>query len=520
MQHPVSDLGSILPRAPDGSSQSGIGRQVAHGATWVVLQRLAVRLIGVVSMLVLVRLLAPADFGIVALATAFSAGLDVLLELGFDIALIHRQTSDRTQYDTAWTLSILRGVFVAGVLCAAAWPLGAFYNDPRLTSVLLWLALAYFVSGFQNIGIVDFRKNLMFDREFKLLVWCKVASFITTLTMAWIWRDFHALIAGIAVGKIASVILSYTMHPYRPRFSLVGAGGFLRFSKWLGLVNLVNIANTRLDAAIVGKFAGAGGLGVYAVAYELATLATTELIWPIVRALLPGYAKLAGDKRQLSAAFIDALGIIMLLAAPVTIGIAVMAGPAVRLVLGPDWLAAIPVMQILALYGLLDMPTANVKALFLAVGRPDLIVWRDIPAALVLVPCLIGGTLVFGAPGAAAALAISAAVSLVVAFALLRRQLDVGVGACFDVAWRPLVAGAAMGVVVVALQFEWAVEPTFIRLLGQTVLESLLGVAFYLAMVTSLWVLAGKPSSAPEAHALTFALETINRFRRASATPV
>jgi lipopolysaccharide exporter len=479
-----------------------MNRQIAAGAAWVIMQRLAVRMIGLISTLILVRLLAPEDFGLVALATAFSAGLDILLELGFDFSLITEQTDKKARYDTAWTLTILRGVGAAALLVAAAWPIAAFYHDDRLVYVVLWLAFSVVLSGFQNIGTVDFRKDLQLDREFRLLVWSKVVSFTVTIALAWFWRDYRALLAGIVAGKCANAALSYTMHAYRPRLSLRGASSFLHFSKWLFVANIVALVNARADRVIIGKIAGTASVGIFAVAHEISTLATTELIWPIARALFPGYARMAKDMRLLARAFLDALGVIMLISAPVTMGIALMAEPIVRLALGPEWFAAIPIIQILALYGFLDMPTSNVKALFLALNRPDLVMWRDVPSAVVLVPALIVGVNLAGPVGAAWALVLSAAVTFSVAFGLLRRNLDVSIPRMMAVTWRPFIAAAVMGGAVAAVNHLYPLsEVQGAALLAQMLATCLFGAVVYVIAVLVVWWLAGKPPGA-ETHAL------------------
>ena len=196
------------------SAEADLWHRMVKGATGMAFQRMAIRLIGLVSTIVLARPLLPADFGVVALATGLAAILDSLLELGFDLALIQNQSDGRARYNTAWALSVLRGLFTALILLVGAVPMAALYEDARVADVMYWLALVAAISGFQNIGIVEFRKELRFDREFNLLIWIKAAGFVTTLTLAWMWRDCHALIAGILVAKTAAVVLSYTMHPH------------------------------------------------------------------------------------------------------------------------------------------------------------------------------------------------------------------------------------------------------------------------------------------------------------------
>ncbi len=496
---------------------SGLGHRIATGATWIVLQRLAVRVIGLVSTIILARLLVPEDFGLIALATTMLAVLETLLELGFDLALIQKQSCDRAQYDTAWTLSIARGVLTALLFVAAAYPLADFYNEPRLAPVVLWLAAVAVMSGFQNIGIVEFRMELQFEREFRLLVISKIAAFVVTLALAWYWRDYRALVAGILTGKAVNFILSYTMHPYRPRLSLKGVTPFLHFSKWLLLNNMIVLIRQRMDTFVVGKMSSAGALGHYAVAYEISNLATTELIWPISRALFPGFAKMQGNPARLADGFVASLGIMFFLGAPLAVGVGLVAEHIVRIFLGAPWMPAVPLIQVLSLYGFLNLPMANGQAIYLAIGRPDLITWRGLPSVLVLPPALIGGVHFMGPVGAAWGLVLSAAVGLVVHFWLIRRLLTVTAKDIVGALWRPGAGLCVMAAVVLAIDRAWPDEEALARNLMQTLTLAAAGAITYFATVAILWVGAGRPDGTERR-----ICETAGEWhaaRRASAAP-
>lgn len=497
---------------------SGLGHRIATGATWVVLQRLAVRFIGLISTVILARLLVPEDFGLVALATTMLAVLETLLELGFDLALIQKQSADRSQYDTAWTLSIARGVLTAILFIAAAYPLADFYNDPRLATVVMWLAAIALMTGFQNIGIVEFRMELQFEREFSLLVVSKIAAFVVTLALAWYWRDYRALVAGIITGKAVGFVLSYTMHPYRPRLSLRGATPFLHFSKWLLVNNLIVLIRQRMDTFVVGKMSSATALGHYTVAYEISNLATTELIWPISRALFPGFAKMQGNPARLADGFVASLGIMFFLGAPLAVGVGLMAEHIVRIFLGAPWMPVVPLIQVLSLYGFLNLPVANGQAIYLAIGRPDLITWRGLPSVLILPPALIGGVYFMGPVGAAWGLVLSAAVALVVHFWLIKRQLSVTAKDIVGALWRPGVALSVMAAVVIAVDRVWPDEETLARDLVQTLILAASGAAAYFGTVALLWVCAGRPNGTERRTLDTF--EEWLAVRRTPAAPI
>jgi PST family polysaccharide transporter len=475
------------------SVEPALGNQMVKGATWMIFQRMTVRVIGLVSTIVLARLLFPDDFGLVALATGIAAIVDSLLELGFDLALIQNQSDGRTRYNTAWTLTILRGLITAAALVAAAHPLAILYEDPRLFGVMLWLALAALISGFINISIVEFRKEMRFDREFTLLVWAKMAGFVTTLTLAWILRDYRALVAGILVGKVTMVILSYAMHSYRPRLSLEGARGFLHFSAWLCLDNIVTIIKTRLDTFIIGKIAGTSALGFYSVAYEISNLTMTELTSPISRVLFAGFSKISGDARRLARSFLDSFSVIAFLGMPIAVGIALTAYQIVAIFLGERWLPIVPLIQILTLYGLLNLPTANTGAFYLAMGRTDLFFWRNVPSVIVLVPGLIIGAQRHGTEGAAWALVASAAVNFVVNFWMIRKQAGIRLRDIAAVSWRPAVATAIMFVAVMMTERQWPAGEGMLHLVLQLFSFAACGTAVYLVTVLLLWQIVGRP---------------------------
>src|SRR5438105_1654780 len=136
------------------------GSKIAAGAAWMVGFKLLDRLIGVLSIVILARLLVPADFGLVALATAVVAMIELLSAFNFDAALIQSQHAVRTHYDTAWTLNIALGTICALLVAVAAFLAASFYEDPRLGPVMLWLALATWIRGLENVGVIDFRKEL------------------------------------------------------------------------------------------------------------------------------------------------------------------------------------------------------------------------------------------------------------------------------------------------------------------------------------------------------------------------
>ncbi|MFB3077097.1 MAG: oligosaccharide flippase family protein, partial [Lysobacterales bacterium] len=227
-----------------------INRGMAKGAAWMVAMRFSMRGIGLVSTVILARLLVPADFGLVAMATIIFGLIEVMSQFGFGVFLIQKQNAGHDYYDTAWTLSILRGAVTCGLLFVIAMPVADFFGDPRLVEIFYVLALVALVRSIGNVGVIDFQKNLTFGKDFKLHVAVKLAAFCVTITAAILLRNYWALVIGIATAGFVRVALSYMMHPYRPRLSLARWREIMHFSKWLLANNVLGFLNRQSDGLI------------------------------------------------------------------------------------------------------------------------------------------------------------------------------------------------------------------------------------------------------------------------------
>jgi O-antigen/teichoic acid export membrane protein len=469
---------------------------MAAGAAWMVFFKLSERSLGLISTVVLARLLIPADFGLVAMATSIIALLELMRAFGFEIVLIQNQQAERRHYDTAWTFNVCFGVALALILLFVASPAARFYAEPRLEIVIYFLGLGFCVEGFQNVGIVEFRKELRFKKEFAFLLTKKLFAFTVALAVAFAFRSYWALVAGIVTGRFAGVGLSYFMHAYRPRLSLAAWHELLNFSKWLLINNIAYFIHTRSADFIIGKLAGARALGLYAISYEISTLPTTELVAPINRAIFPGYSKIADDLSKLRASFLQVISVIALLALPAALGIAATAHLLVPVFLGNGWVDAIPLMQVLAFYGAVISLTANQGAVYLALAKPKVLTMLGLAHSVVLVSSLLLLTHRAGPLGAAWAFVGTALILLPVRYALLFHYLKLHLIDILGAMWRPLAAAVGMLATVNLLTGYLETPDQFSTQLAHLGLAVITGFAAYLTYLGILWRLSGHPEGA------------------------
>jgi lipopolysaccharide exporter len=472
---------------------------MAQGAAWMVALRLSIRGIGVVSVVVLARLLVPADFGLVAIATALAGALASMSEFGFQVALIQNQTADRRHYDTAWTLGVVRGLLIGGMLTIFARPLAGMFSDPRLEPVLFVLAVGVIVTSLENIGVVDFRKHFQFHKEFIYRAVARFASFIIALPAAIMLRNYWALVLGMFAGQLGGVLLSYAMCSYRPRVSVSVWRELIGFSKWLLLNNILYFAYHHIDAFVIGRFAGAQPLGFFRVAHEIASLPTTEMVAPIRAAILPGYAKLASDYERLRASFAATFGTIVIVAVPVAVGLGLIADPLVRLVLGEQWLDAIPLLEVLCIAGAVNVCTANTWPVFIALGRPWINAALTGLGAILLVPLLLWSMQTAGVFGAAWALVAVSAVLLAANLMAALRLLRLPARQLLGQSWRTALAVATMSGAMFVVRGQWSENEGILDMALVLVSSIGLGAAMYLGSLWLLWRLTGAKAGPEQA---------------------
>ncbi len=476
------------------SARAEVNRNIASGAAWMISTRLCVTGLGLVSMLVLARLLQPSDFGLVALATALAAAFDLLTSFRFDVPLIQNQATTREDYDTAWTLNLSLGGVLALLLCGAALPAAAFFDEPRLTGVVLVLAATALLDGAQNIGIVNFRKEFAFPREFAFTASRKFASFVVGVSSAWYFRSYWALAAGIAASSIWGLIASYAMHPYRPRISMRAAHRLLAFSKWLVLDNVLQFLRYRSSDFLIGKLAGTGSLGLFNLASEVATLAQSTITAPINRALLPGYAHLSADIHALRETYLSVIAVTTLTAVPAAAGIAAIAPLLVPLALGDHWLAAIPLIRLLGIASAISLTGTGAAMAYLALGRPMLVVVLGVSYVVLLLGSMLFLLPRFGPTGAAWAVVVASVTNVPLQLLLVRRVLGPMLLSWASVVWRPLT-GTTLMYLVVATYVNRSIASSG-ALVTETIASICLGVACYVASVIVLWLVAGRPAGA------------------------
>jgi lipopolysaccharide exporter len=483
--------------------------RMARGAVWMFAARWADKLLGLVSTLVLARLLAPGDFGIVAIATAVIVLLEVMTNFSFDTALIQHRSPTREHYDTVWTIGVLFGAAVSVAMIVLAYPLAMIYKDPRLIPLMLVFAANPLLNALRNVGVVDFRRNLQFHKEFLLNFIRRIVSLPVALGLAFWLQDYWALVLGSLFTTAAGAVLTYVMHPFRPRSSLAHRGELIGFSKWMFLSNLFQFLSIRFGDFIIGKFRGPHELGLFSMASEFGSLPWLEIAAPINRAAFPGYSRLAADHNELMQTFLRVFGLIAAVVIPSGVGIALTAPMFVPLLLGPKWLDAIPLVQLMALAATLIGLWTNLGYVFMARGQPQRLLVLNSWQAATTVGFLIAFLSAEVPNGAGWAFLTASATLVLPNLYLLRKDLRLPWLAIPQVLWRPLFGSAVMAIAVLSLRAQMPPSSGAALQLFELAAAVAVGAAVYCVTVLAAWRGCGSPVGAE-----TFVLDRLLRVLR------
>ncbi|MDA3798503.1 MAG: lipopolysaccharide biosynthesis protein [Kiritimatiellae bacterium] len=355
------------------SENKTIGRKIFIGTLWTSGMRMSLRFLGIISMIILARLLDPTDFGLVAKATMIQGFLYSITELGLESALIRDQEATKDHYNTVWTVHILRGILIGIALAALASPASIYLHEPRLEAIIYCYAVLTLFGGFYNIGVVDFRKDMNFSYDFKYNLYRKLTSFVVTLAVAITWETYWALIAGVAADLLMSIFASFLLSKYRPKISLLEWKSLYGFSKWLLGHQLLVAVSTKIDTFLLSRYSTTANVGLYTIAFEMAGTPSTEIAMPAARASLPGLAKLSHDINQFSAMYLRILSTVFMVSIPAATGVCLLSDQITMVILGSKWVDAIPFIQILAFFGLVRVVNATASSALIAFNRPDVL---------------------------------------------------------------------------------------------------------------------------------------------------
>lgn len=331
--------------------QPSLTRRTVAGLQWSYLQTAVSAVLQLGMAAVLARVLTPKAFGLVALGDLSLRLVNYLARAGVTQAIVQKRDLTDADIRAGWTLSVGLGIVFAAVVWFLA-PLGAvLFDAPDVTPVLRWMGLDLVLFGLGATADALLRRRM----RFKTLALRDIASYvvgypIVGLTLALNGAGVWALVAAVLTQSGLRSILAWlaVRHDLRPTVDRGAHRSVLAFGSRVSLISLLEFLGGELDTFAVGRYAGTSALGLYNRAYLLARLPTYQITTSLSKVLFPAFSEVQQEVDRLRSALLSAIRVTAAVVVPIAAGIAVAAPEIVRVLLGEDWVGAIPVLPYVA----------------------------------------------------------------------------------------------------------------------------------------------------------------------------
>ncbi len=495
------------------------GTALTKGAATLFASGVFSQILGLVTLAVTARLLTPTDFGVIAYFIIVAAFLEII-QRAVSMILIRQPNITDDHLNTVFTMQLLLGVSAA-VLIWASGPLMEFFGLAELTSLIPALCVIAIVSSVKSTRFPLLERNLRFGFVAGEETISRMAYTLLAVGLAWLWRDFWAIVVASIITQVIRVIWSFSVAPMRPRLTLKCWHDCINVSSWSLGVQITQFLINNMPQIIIGGTLGLADAGIFRIGYRIVTLFTSQIIGPLERVIYPGLASAArtmGTDRQ---AFEQANAILLGIIVPASVGMALVANHLIVVVAGFEWLAASQVIWVLAPLKAMETLQANVRSASYVQGDTKRLFLRNSILLVVTILFMLLGS----NHGFLGAILGSGAGSLFGIGLALVMARDFGTGGFLTpilVAWRTFVSTFVMLAAVLFVSSAygsvdavgWAYETVddlpLLRI--RFSVKVLVGVCAYVGTHLLLWRLSGKPKGFE-----SLALELASKIRSKAA---
>jgi len=345
------DAGEATPATP---ALAGVA---ARGAAVTMGSQVAGAIVRFGSLVVLARMLSPHDYGLVAMVTALIGIGELLRDFGLANAAIQAPTLSREQRDNLFWLNASLGLLVGGAVAACAVPISRFYDEPQVAPVVVALATTLLVNGISTQFRAGLMRRMRFTRVAGIDLLSLVLGVVTALVAAFAGLGYWALVLQELVRTTVAclgVVVSARWVPGLPHRH-APMRGLLTFGANLLGTYLVVYASRNVDSVVIGARFGPASAGLYNRAFNLMTLPLIQINAPATRVALPVLSRLRPEPAQYRRYLLAGQTILLHIAVPLFVLGIVLAEPLVRLTLGAEWMAAVPILRVLAFGGIFEL---------------------------------------------------------------------------------------------------------------------------------------------------------------------
>ncbi len=369
------------------------------GVFWSFLDRVGQQGIAFIIAILLAHFLTPAEFGLVGMLSIFIEVARVFVDSGFGAALIQRKKVTEADECSIFYFGIFAGLLSAGLLCALAPWIAAFYGQPILKPLMYALSVTLVLPSLSSVQNALLSKRIDFKTQLKIDLGATVLSGVVGVAMAVRGCGVWSLAAQYIGNNVFRTLLFWWLDPWRPKwlFSLAALGEMFSFGSRLLASVLLNTIFENIYIVVIGKLFSAAHLGLYTGARKIQNVATINVTGVVMQVAFPVFSAVQDDPVRLKRSMRKAMIMLALVNFPLMVGLALTARPVVRVLLTEKWMGAVPWLQLLCLANLLYPFHVLHLNLLTAQGRSDLffrleVIKKILILILIAITCFWGVT--------------------------------------------------------------------------------------------------------------------------------
>ncbi len=350
-------------------------QKTLKGVKWSVIQTGGTRIISFVVFLILARLLGPESFGLIALAAVFTAFVSVFVEQSFAEVIVQRHELKSEHLDVAFWINICAAIVLTLLAVLGATYAADFFDEPSLELVLQVLSISIIFAALSGVQQAILKRNFRFKSLAVRSLMAALISGIVGIAMAWQGYGVWSLVGQQLAFSFVGMLVLWVASSWRPRlsFSFMCAKDMLGFvSNMIGF-RLVSFFNQKIPDLFIGYFLGATSLGYYTIGRRLTDIVMQMITNTVGQVMLPAYSKLQKNPNSLRHAFYRTTQLVSIISFPVFVTIAILANELVPFMFGVQWQESVPIVQVLAFFGLLASILSISGTVMVAMGRPELL---------------------------------------------------------------------------------------------------------------------------------------------------
>ena len=380
---------------------------IFSGTRWTAVGQVFVQGIRFGVFVVLARLLAPEDFGLLGMATVLTGFVGLFQSLGTTGAIIQARKLSSGLLSSLCIINVLMGLILTGGLALGGSLMALLYDTPQVAPIIQVLGLTFFISSFGLVPSALLNRDMHFDRLVQIETVTAVVQGIVAISLAYLGWKVWSLVAATITSSTVSTCLLFWASSWRFQwhFHWSEVRNVMKFSLNLTGTHIVSYLFQNTDKFIIGRFIGATSLGYYSAAYNLYMLPVQSVSRVLNRVLFPAFSRVQDDNVKLKQAFLRVAGGVALIMFPIVVGLGVVAHPFVLSILGEKWSPIIPLIVILSPVGMFNSIAMATGNIYLAKGRSDWLFWWNLGAGTAIVASYFCG-LPWGIIGIVSAYAI------------------------------------------------------------------------------------------------------------------